>query len=335
VAASKTILILGAGALGSMTAYLAARAGHRVTVVDDAPLGANASGVAAGMLAPAFESLLDAPTAGRFPLLREARDLWPPIAAGLGLSLDRSGAMAMGRRDEADAWADGLRALGADAAVVAAPGGRWGALTPDDWRLDPMPALVALRRAAGELGARFQADWPASFDGDGAVIATGAAQGLVALAPELSLLTPVKGHILRAAGTFRPGPVLRAAGVYLCRSGHEALLGATMEMGRADAAVDPAVAARLLAEGRALTAELGDLDWRPAAGVRAATPDGLPMVGRSGSGGFILAVGARRNGWLLAPMIASAVLDALEGRQSVQSALFDPARFSSGGSGSG
>jgi glycine oxidase len=62
--------------------------------------------------------------------------------------------------------------------------------------------------------------------------------------------------------------------------------------------------------------------------VRAATPDGLPLAGPSRSDpSIILAVGARRNGWLLAPLVAGMVLDAVEGRAGPHAALFDPARF--------
>ena len=53
------IVVAGAGAVGGTLAYVLARAGHSVTVIDPAASGANASGVAAGMLAPAFEALLD------------------------------------------------------------------------------------------------------------------------------------------------------------------------------------------------------------------------------------------------------------------------------------
>ena len=66
------IVVAGAGAIGRAVAVALARAGHRVTVVD--PLGANASGVAAGMLAPAFECVFDAGSAGHYELLLEARE---------------------------------------------------------------------------------------------------------------------------------------------------------------------------------------------------------------------------------------------------------------------
>ena len=80
---------------------------------------------------------------------------------------------------------------------------------------------------------------------------------------------------------------------------------------------------------RRLSEDLSRLTWTAAAGVRAATPDGLPMVGASTTPNVILAVGARRNGWLLAPMIADVVLGAGRGAASGASPIaerFDPKR---------
>jgi glycine oxidase len=121
---------------------------------------------------------------------------------------------------------------------------------------------------------------------------------------------------------------MRAPGIYLCRTPRGLILGATMEAGVDDVAVDPAVVDRLLSSGAQLLGDFGDLAWTAAAGVRAATPDGLPLAGAGSSPGVILAVGARRNGWLLAPMIAEVVLGAVEGRPgSPIAALFDSRRF--------
>ena len=76
------------------TALGLARAGANVILLDEAPLGRNASGVAAGMLAPAMESALDPVSAGRFGLLGAARDLWPAFVEDLGpTGLDRCGAL--------------------------------------------------------------------------------------------------------------------------------------------------------------------------------------------------------------------------------------------------
>src|SRR4051812_23116727 len=89
------VVVAGGGAVGSAVALAVRRAGAEVLLADPAPLGDNASGVAAGMLAPAFEAALDPVSAGHFPLYRAARDLWPAFAASLeseGL-VDRCGAL--------------------------------------------------------------------------------------------------------------------------------------------------------------------------------------------------------------------------------------------------
>ncbi|PXA83940.1 D-amino-acid oxidase, partial [Caulobacter sp. D5] len=63
-------------------------------------------------------------------------------------------------------------------------------------------------------------------------------------------------------------------------------------------------------------------------GVRASTPDGLPLVGESRTAGVILAAGARRNGWLLAPLVADMVAAYLTGADPGEdAAAFDPRRF--------
>ena len=65
--------------------------------------------------------------------------------------------------------------------------------------------------------------------------------------------------------------------------------------------------------------------------MRAATPDGLPLVGESGRPGVWLAMGARRNGWLLAPLIAQVLADQLAGGDGGPwAAAFAPGRFCPG-----
>jgi glycine oxidase len=72
--------------------------------------------------------------------------------------------------------------------------------------------------------------------------------------------------------------------------------------------------------------------------VRAATPDALPLVGPSSRPGLSLALGARRNGWLLAPLIAEIICAQLAGAPApAWSSRLDPLRRFSppGRSGSG
>jgi glycine oxidase len=132
---------------------------------------------------------------------------------------------------------------------------------------------------------------------------------------------------LEQAGGRRAGGV-SGGGVYVAPSILGAVVGATMEEGRSDRDIDPEAVARLAAGARRLFPSLETAGIEARAGVRAATPDGLPLVGAGETEGVLVARGARRNGWLLAPLIAEVLLDRLAGRPaSGAAAAFDPGRF--------
>lgn len=314
------VTVAGAGALGLCIALELAREGADVTVRDPAAPGDNASGVAAGMLAPAFETVLDAVSADHFDLLLAGRDFWSELAERVGIQIDRSGAAYYG--EHIGAVAGRLKALGAAAGVY---GDR--VYTREDWRLSPRTALAALRSAAEAAGARFeQAVADAPIADEQVVLATGAERR--GLAPELTLLEPIKGHILRLSGGPDIGPVIRGDGVYIVPDPAGAIVGATMERGLDDRVVDGARVAGLRQAAEALLPELAGLDARAETGVRAAAPDGLPMVGRSKAPGVLLAVGARRNGWLLAPLVARMIAAYVAGDDPGPfAARLDPRRF--------
>src|SRR4051794_39676025 len=101
---APTVTIAGAGVLGLASALALARAGCAVTVCD--PGGPdNASTVAAGMIAPVFEAVLDAAAGPHFHLLMAGRDLWPGLAARTGVALGRARAPAGGPGDRVGAGA--------------------------------------------------------------------------------------------------------------------------------------------------------------------------------------------------------------------------------------
>ncbi len=314
------VTVAGAGALGLTTALELAGRGAAVTVRDPAPLGRNASGVAAGMLAPGGEAALDAVSAGDFDLLREARDLWPALAERVGIDLDRSGAAYVG--EHIGAVAAKLRGMGAKAAVY---GDR--VLISEDWRLSALEALTALRLACEDAGVRFeQTEAAAPAEDETLVLAAGPGGG--GLAPEIADLEPIKGHILRLSGGPDVGPVIRGDGVYICPDPQGAIVGATMERGLFNGDVDPARVAALRAAAEAILPELADLEARAETGVRAATADGLPLVGWSRAPRVLLAAGARRNGWLLAPLVARTAAAYLAGEDPGPfAARLDPRRF--------
>jgi len=339
------ILVAGAGVFGASIALVLAQAGAEVTLADPAaPTMAgvwdNASGVAAGMLAPAFEAVLDPPSAGHFDLLRQARERWPAFAERLGgrdIGLSQAGAV----------WAEAADDDPSERARIEAALSRLGAVvsrregllfTPEDWRLDAPIALAALRDAGREAGVRFAAGAVEAFNPGRATLSSGEVVGAetmvlaigaseAVLPTELTLLTPICGQILHfaSAGHGRNLPTIRFAGGYRVDGDSGVLVGATMEPGRRPA---PAAAAALKAKALSHFPELADAAATVRSGVRASTPDGLPMVGPSSRPGVFLAVGARRNGWLLAPLVAEMTAAYLAGGDfGADAAPFDPRRF--------
>jgi len=356
---SRRILVAGAGAVGSAIAAILATGGASVVWADPAAEGDNASAVAAGMLAPAFEAVLEGGDAKTFALLKAARDRWPALIASLGdpdVGLWQGGALWLDLPGMESRTASDLKArfdaLGAEAELITAvvargflpslPAELTAALyAPQDWSLDPLMALAALRAAAVGAGAQivsarvtgFEAGVARLSDGqtlaaDALVLATGA--DATALAPELACLTPIKGHILRQPLSDRRtrGPVLRAAAGYVSATASGVHVGATMEAGRSDHTVDPAIVERLTRFGQRLYPPLEGARLEARTGVRAATPDGLPLVGPSAAPGVFIAAGMRRNGWLLAPLVADMIAAYLTGdNPGAFAARLNPRRF--------
>lgn len=327
------VLVIGAGVLGLCCAVELERRGYGVQVVD--PGGRNASWVAAGMIAPALESAIEDVTPARAALLRRARDLWPDLAEAKGIELHRR--PAEWRGEGADAIADRLAALGFS--VRREPGR---VVTDDDWQVDCPAALDALRKALGRpvMAAKVEAlaahdgGWSATLSDGGSlaartiILATGAAEaipGLPARAGALvTAIEPVRGQIGWTSGPLADH-VVRGPGGYVAPQGGGTLIGATMEAGRRDQALDAASSEALVAAAARLAPldPVAPIDWR--VGVRGATSDGLPLAGPSGEPGLHLALAPRRNGWLLGPMVGQVVADGIEGRSS-EPAL-DPLRF--------
>lgn len=330
------VTIAGAGVFGLATALSLAEAGCAVTVWDDG--AESASHVAAGMLAPVFEATLDPVARPDFDLLMAARDLWPLLAERVdGAALDYSGALAVG----GDAWLETvgaqLRCLGVSADEISAaqvatlaPGlaAERGLLVAEDWRIDPPIALTSMRAAAQARGVVFRHGRLAYAPrGSLLVVATGPATDL---APELSHLQPIKGHLARV-GKSAAGVVVRGELCYAVPGVRGMVFGATMEPGVRNPAVELARAQAVLDKGLMLFPGLREHRVTFSAGIRAATPDGLPMAGRSSLANTYLAVGARRNGWLLAPLVAGVVAACVTGRDpGPYAARLDPSRFGEG-----
>ncbi|MEQ7156698.1 NAD(P)/FAD-dependent oxidoreductase [Brevundimonas aurifodinae] len=331
---SCDIVILGAGVLGLAVAAELTSRGADVRVID--PGGSNASAIAAGMIAPAFESLLDDADPARATLLRDAAALWPAFADRHDLTLDPT--PAVWRGPDPDGVAARLRALGFRAELDAG-----GVSAPDDIRIDAAEALDHLLIGLGQrltLRSALSLEpsgqgWTVQTAADAVrcrtvVLATGAAPPIPGL-PEAAAravagVRPIAGQI-GFVGRPLTDRVLRGPGGYVVPAGQGALIGATMVEGQSPALVDPDASARLIAMAEVLLGHPIDapVDWRAA--VRGTSPDGLPLAGPARQG-VHLALAPRRNGWLLAPLVARIVAAGIEARpRGTHAAALDPLRF--------
>jgi glycine oxidase len=327
--AGLRLAVAGAGVLGLSAAALATAVGARVTVFDPQASRRNASAVAAGMLAPALEAVLDG-EAAHSALLREGYDAWPGFAAAVGVPPPPellAGALYLDAPEALEGVASQLLEFGVAAERLSAASAR--ELQPSlafdageallvcvDGRVDP-PSLLArlagrVREGGGEVIAAPCPEQPSGFD----ILLVAAGYGSrrwIERAPTLAALQPIKGHVLHFRGGPTSGPTLRRPGGYAAPQPRGTVFGATMEPGCSDLDIDSSTVGRLHAAASALLPGLAATSFEPLTGVRAAFADGRLLVGPAGEG-LHLAVGARRNGWLLAPLVARAVVDGLQGK---------------------
>jgi glycine oxidase len=363
---SRPLAVLGGGAVGLSCAWRAAEAGIETVVVGDRDRYPAASAVAAGMIAPVGEAswgeerLLAAALA--------AADAWPAFAAELAdrsghevphrrcgalhVALDRDEAAELRRRAElhrrleldsepllpgaARRLEPGLSS--SLAAAVAAPG---------EAEVDPRALLAALETACSRAGVRVVREAAAgagpdgiSLQGGGSVaaetvlVAAGAWSGGLGGSAGRLPVRPVKGEILRLRadpGAMPCDRIIAGERFYVVpRADGEVVVGATVEERGFDTTVTAGGVHELLREAYRALPELAELELvETAAGLRPGTPDNAPIVGRLDET-TLVATGMYRNGIMLAPLVADAVVAILESR-SPSGALADlgPGRFAS------
>ena len=144
---------------------------------------------------------------------------------------------------------------------------------------------------------------------------------------------PVKGQVLRLRDPRGAGLVertIRGEQAYLVPRGDgRYVLGATMEERGWDTAPTAGGVYELIRDMSELVPGVLELEIEELeAGLRPATPDNLPAIGRGALEGLVWAAGHHRNGILLAPVTAELVAGALAGEPLPDWARpADPARF--------
>ena len=367
------VVVVGAGVAGLGVAWRLAESGVRVLVADRGAAGRGATWAAAGMLAPSaelgFEELdlyaLARESLARWPAF--AADL--ESATGLDVGLRTEGTLVVAEdRDSLVVlrrlfafqqaqgapvdWLTGEAAREREPLLSPRiPGAVW---SPDDHQVDNRALAAALaaavRAAGGEIRTgvavtRIEPDaaCPAVVTEAGeriaarvVVLAAGAwTRGLAGVEPVP--VRPVKGQMLSLQMTdaVRPGVTVRGPRAYLVpKPDGRLVVGATSEERGHDTAVTAGGLYRLLDGAVALVPGLEELDvvetW---AGLRPASRDHAPLLGRTAAPGVVAATGHYRHGVLLAPVtadeVAAEVRALLAGSPETRPLLrpFSPLRF--------
>ena len=363
----QDVLVIGGGIIGLACARELALAGRKVEVLERLSAGAEASLAAAGLLSPMAEAvpgpLLDACRASRdlwlswVPALNDE--------TGLTIEHDSSGAILIALDDREEVWLDRVANAARDCGEPveeidgsalarwvpdASPGIRRSLLLPGEHRVDNVQATTVLSIAARKAGVvithganveRIERIERATGDGvrlvgqdrdweaDLLVMAAGSWSGYIPGLPPLPV-RPVRGQMLMLGGVDWPwNGSLRGPYDYVVRRGATGLLvGATIEeVGFASYPTAGGVEHLLRFALHALPGLANARMETTWAGLRPATPDGLPIVGPVPNWPVIAATGHYRNGILLAPWTAREIARIVAAGSLDEAGPFSPARF--------
>ncbi len=359
------VVIVGGGVIGCALARELASAGLEVALVEKRQPGAEASGAAAGLLAPQAECVAPGPF---FDLGIESRGLYPQwteelvAETGIDVGYRRTGILRCALREGPQSldpflWQRraGLAVEQKDPASIAAL--TQGQVTPevhealffpeesivDSRRLTRALWLSAERRGVrlliGTAARRFLLREGAcrGVETDGGAIeaerVVDAAGAWANFDPGLPMplpVRPVRGQIveLRLAGEGLP-TVIQSEEVYLVPHADGSLLvGATVEFVGFEKEVTAGAVEGLIAAAARLVPAVEAARFTGArVGLRPGTPDGLPVLGPSAVPGLFFATGHFRNGILLAPVTARILADELMGGGSHDLVPFSIERF--------
>jgi len=341
-------VVVGGGVVGAAAARALAACGSRILLLDRAMPGGEASGAAAGMLAPQIEVLADDPI---LPLAIAARGRYAELVpeldrrTGVNVGYDAGGSVQVALDDDEAAVlavqveaqrALGLKAEWLDRAALArrhpgiGPAAKGALFAPDDARVNNVTLTAALLADAVRYGAEVADHEEVTeivtrsarvsavvtrrgrYATGAVVVAAGAwSPGLRGL-PRALPIEPIRGQM--AVVTWpagEPTGVLFGRHVYIVPRGDDALLGSTMEHAGFAKDTTPGGLALIYGGTAALLPAMGaQRIHRTWAGLRPITPDGRPLIGPDPDvAGLVYAAGHGRKGILLGPLTGEIVRD--------------------------
>jgi len=368
---SSDVVVVGGGIIGLSIAWSLAKEGVSVTVIEMGQVGGQATGAAAGMLAPLAEARENGPlvTLGLESLRRYSmlvNELQEETA--IDAELVGPGMLRVAMNDEEAyqigqdwEWQESLGlpvdCLSAKEARLLepslAPEVRLAVRSPEERNVEPKRLVRALALACTRRGVRIVEGEPiVDFEREGAtitaamspgqhfscgtiVIAGGAWSENLGRRLDITLpVYPVRGQIL--ALSCLPPPIRHTiyshVGYLVPKADGRVVVGATEDEAGFDTRPSADGLGRLLTMAPTLVPALRgaafDTAW---AGLRPASADGMPILGRlPGWENAFCACGHFRNGILLAPITGEALAqEILDGTPHPLTVAFRPDRFES------
>jgi glycine oxidase len=360
------VVVVGGGVVGLSVAWKAASEGLSVALVDDQP-GSGATFAAGGMLAPTSEVsygeesflALCLASAERYPRFVAELENWSNTSVGYRTS----GTLIVARDLDEKAQLDELYSLQQELGLstrrmnaaecrrlqpALAPIVRGGVLAENDHSVDNRAlaealAVACVRARVSVKAARATEVSPSLVKtsagelvrGGAVVLAAGAESGAIhGMPPEIAAsVRPVKGQLLHLSGPVeRPllSMTVRGTGTYLVPRGDGRLIvGATVEEAGFDTRVTAGAVFELLRAAYELVPGVVELTLtETVVGLRPGSIDNAPLIGETSVPGLFAATGHYRNGILLAPVTACALVERLvTGTAPALIESFSPLRF--------
>ncbi|MFZ5466012.1 MAG: glycine oxidase ThiO [Pseudomonadota bacterium] len=352
-------IIVGAGAIGMLTALALRQRGYAVTLVDRQQAGRESSWAGGGILCPLYPWRYADPVNA---LARRSQELYPALVAALiettGIDPEHlpSGLLTLdgAEGDEALAWScrtgTPVEPVGAVDIAAIQPG--LAGVTEPGWWMPQVaqirnPRLVrALRAAVESSGVRLVEGAAAerlevsggrvqgvrvegrAMPADAVVLAAGAwSGGLAGLLPQPPQVQPVRGQmlVLNAPGSSLRRIVMRGGRYLIPRRDGRIVVGSTVEQAGFEKRATPEARQELHRFALELAPELRDAPlehhW---AGLRPGVPAGIPYIGpHPGVEGLFLHTGHFRNGLVMGPASTELLVQLVEG----EAAVLDPAPY--------
>ncbi|WP_025028735.1 glycine oxidase ThiO [Caldalkalibacillus mannanilyticus] len=368
---STNVLILGGGIIGLTAAFESAQRGHQVTLLEQGAFGGQATGAAAGMLAP-FSEIGEDPD-DFFNMCKKSLELYPEWQStvkeisGSYFEYNRSGSLHVvfheadelvleTRNSWQKKWGVSAEIVRGETLCKLEPHLTKEAIAamyyPEEHHIfapDYVKAVITGCKKLGvklfdycgsitfeenqENGVGVTTEKQGSFVAEQCIIANGAWTSF--LEPELSMrvpIFPIRGQIC----AFELGMekvhhmIFSSQGYVVAKENGSLICGASEDIAGYDNSVTDKGIQRLKKWSRRLYPFLQDKEpYHTWAGLRPATQDGFPLIGRlPHRPNIILSSGHYRNGILLSVVNAKIVADLLEQKTPiVPISQFDPMRF--------